>query len=139
MRGLVKIQTYSAFLSMCALRKVIWAARSKFHVLSGSSSGNSGVPRCFIHTSYHLSSSRFRYASAPGWSRNNTIRCRAVFRGIARNTCSKAAQSGRLLSRERALIMADASRASSSKSFVHAKRCRRRMIFPSAPEADMRL
>lgn len=107
-------EAYIAFLSMCFRRYSMCVIRSKLVALLRSSSGRPGVPRCFIHSSYHLSSSRLRYASFPGVSRIWVKRWRTLFLGTAGKTCSNAPQSSRSPFRQRALMMTQASRASSS-------------------------
>lgn len=117
-----------AFLSMCFRRNLIWVLRSKFVALSGSGSGSSSVPRCCIHRSYHLSSRRARYVSTRVSSFMCTKRCRTEFRGTAGKTCSTAPQSRRVGPRHRALMITEASRASSSYWLFQRKRCLRGVL-----------
>ena len=125
-RGMQQFITHNAILSTCPRRNLICAIKSKLLKLVGSSSGSSALSRCLIQISYHRSSNRLKYVSAPGNSRRCLMRCRTELRGTAGKTCSSAPQSSRLASRVRARITADASRANSSYSFVQWNRCLRR-------------
>lgn len=115
--------TYSASLSTCLRKNSTCFTRSKSEGLCSFASGSSGDPLWAIHISYQVSSSLRRYASFPGVSLMWDNRCLTVFLGTEGNTCSKAAQSSRGRFRHLALMMAAASRARSSKSAFHWKRC----------------